>query len=81
MFSKPCKYQETTLTISSYNTKITIEIPSDSSANDYFEAFRTLMIGMGFLPQSFDDVLEAYYTENIETREATRPPEALDTFI
>ena len=78
---KTYKFKELTLTASSYNTKITIEIPSDASSNEYFEAFRTLMIGMGFLPQSFDDVVEAYYMENIEPREAILPPEALDTFI
>jgi hypothetical protein len=74
---KTYKFKELTLTASSYNTKITIEIPSDSSANEYFEAFRTLMIGMGFLPQSFDNAVEAHYTENIENREVLENRETL----
>lgn len=58
------KYLETTLMASSYNTKVTIEIPLDASAFDYFQAFKTLMIGMTFSEKNFDDAVVGYFYEH-----------------
>jgi hypothetical protein len=58
------KFNELTLTASSYNRKISIEIPMDSTANEVFEAFKTLMVGLTFPEGAFDDVVVNYFYEN-----------------
>lgn len=58
------KYKETTLTASAHNTKITIEIPWDSTASDLLDAFKTIMVGLGYNVETFDEVLEEYLENN-----------------
>lgn len=77
MFNTRHKYQETTLTASSYNTKISIEIPLDASAKDYFDAFKTLMIGLTFSPEAFDNAVVDY----MEEHNLLHSPEVSDTII
>jgi len=57
------KYTELTLTASAYNRKVSVELPKDCDANTVFEAFKTLMVGLTFLPQSFDDAVLNYVDE------------------
>lgn len=57
------EYDKTVLTASSYNNKVTIEIPLESTADEVFIAFKTLMVGLTFLPKAFDDAVVKYYHE------------------
>lgn len=57
------EYKNLTLTASSYNKKTTLEIPMDSNANEVFEAFKTLMIGLQYPLQAFDNAVISYYEE------------------
>lgn len=54
------KYEELTLTATNYNTKVSVELPSDSDANEVFAAMQTLFTGIGFAEQSFKDVVMEY---------------------
>lgn len=51
------KYDVTTLTASSYNRKISIELPLDASAYDLMEAFATLMKGLSFADGEWEDMI------------------------
>lgn len=57
------EYKNLTLTASSYNKKITLELPMDSNADEVFEAFKALMVGLTFLPEAFDNSVINYYNE------------------
>jgi hypothetical protein len=48
------KYDITTMSVSSYDRKVSIEIPVDCDANEVFSAFKTLMVGMTFSDSAFD---------------------------
>jgi hypothetical protein len=58
------KYKELTLTASAYNQKVSVELPNDSEANIVFEAFKTLMVGLTFSEQMFDDAVATYFYEH-----------------
>ena len=58
------EYTRMTLTASSYNTKVSVQLPMDSDAHEVFAAFKTLMVGLTFSPQSFDDAVLNYVYEN-----------------
>ena len=58
------KFNELTLTASSYDTKISIEISKESNVHELFEAVKTLTIALGYLPKSFDDAVAQYFYEN-----------------
>ena len=58
------KFNELTLTASSYNRKISIEIPMDSTSNEVFEAFKPLMVGLTFDEDAFNDAVVNYFYEN-----------------
>ena len=58
------KFNELTLTASSYNRKISVEIPMDSTSNEVFEAFKTLMVGLTFHEDAFNDAVVNYFYEN-----------------
>ena len=51
------KYDVTTLTASSYNRKISIELPLDANAYDLMEAFATLMKGLSFPDGVWEDMI------------------------
>ena len=57
------EYTRITLTASSYNTKVSVQLPMDSDANEVFAAFKTLMVGLTFSPQAFDDAVLRYVDE------------------
>ena len=70
IYNIPEKYKELTLTATSYNRKVAVEIPRDSDANEVFEAFKTIMIGLTFHEKSFDRAVADYYHEhNLNTHE------------
>jgi len=58
------KYKEMTLSASSYDRKISIEIPLDSDANEVFRTFKALMVGLTFADKAFDDAVVTYFYEN-----------------
>jgi hypothetical protein len=58
------KFNELTLTASSYNRKISVEIPMDSTSNEVFEAFKTLMVGLTFHEDAFNDAVVNYFYEH-----------------
>ena len=64
MYNHDYEYNKLTLTASNYNTKISIELSMDSDANVVFEAFKTLMVGLTFLPESFDNAVLNYVDEH-----------------
>ena len=51
------KYDVTTLTASSYNRKISIELPLDAGAEELMEAFATLMKGLTFPDGVVEDMI------------------------
>jgi len=64
MYTPKPKYDVTTFTVTSYDRKVSIEIPLDSNAFEVFEAFKTLMVGMTFTEKMFDDAVVGYYFEH-----------------
>jgi len=57
------EYNKLTLTASSYNRKLSIELPSDSNNTEVFDAFKALMVGLTFSEQSFDNAVTQYFYE------------------
>lgn len=57
------EYDKLTFTASSYNRKLTIELPMDSNNTEVFEAFKALMVGLTFSEQSFDNAVTQYFYE------------------
>lgn len=57
------KYDVTTLSATSYNRKVSVEIPLDADAFEVLEACKALMVGMTFHPESFDKAIVQYYYE------------------
>jgi hypothetical protein len=62
-YNKP-KYDVTTITVTSYDRKVSIEIPLDSDAHEVFDTFKTIMVGMTFHEQTFNDMVAAYFYEH-----------------
>jgi hypothetical protein len=61
------KYDVLTLTASNYNTKLTIELPKDSNADDVFDAFQTILIGLGY-PRDIMDMLVLDKAEELKEK-------------
>jgi hypothetical protein len=57
------KYDKLTLTASSYNRKLSIELPVDSNNTEVFDAFKALMVGLTFSEKSFDNAVTQYFYE------------------
>ena len=57
------KYDNLTLTASVYNRKLALELPMDSNADEVFEAFKALMVGMTFSEKTFNDTVVRYFYE------------------
>ena len=57
------KYDNLTLTASVYNRKLALELPMDSNADEVFEAFKALMVGMTFSEKTFNDAVVRYFYE------------------
>ena len=68
-----------TLSASNYNTKTTIELPSESDGEILLNAFRTLAIGLGFSSACWDDVLLTHVVDRRLATALPRPKDADDT--
>jgi hypothetical protein len=51
------KYQELTLTVTSYNRKVSIELPCDTEMGELVDAFETLVVGLGYSLDSWKDAI------------------------
>lgn len=49
------KYKELTLTVTSYNRKISIELPCDTEMGELVDACETLVVGLGYSMESWKD--------------------------
>ena len=64
------KYNDLTLSASSYDRKVSVEIPLDSTSHELFEAFKTLMVGLTYHESSFNDaVVEYFYAHGLDKDE------------
>jgi hypothetical protein len=70
MYTKIYKYDMFTLTGTSYDTEVTVKIPRDSDLDAVFDAFQTLVMGLGFGMEGLKDIIcerASYYDkERIE---------------
>lgn len=64
MYDLKKAYNATTITATSYDRKVSVELPLDSNAFEVFEAFKTIMVGLTFYEKSFDDAVVAYFYEH-----------------
>ncbi len=51
------KFNELTLTATNYNTKVSVELPMDSGIDDLFQAFKTIVTGLGYYEASLKPVI------------------------
>ena len=51
------KYKELTLTVTSYNRKISIELPCDTEMGELVDAFEALVVGLGYSSDSWKEVI------------------------
>lgn len=58
------KYNTTTITASAYNRKVSVELPVDCSAFELLDAFRAVMVGLTYSPDSFNDAILNYVDEH-----------------
>jgi hypothetical protein len=61
-------YPVLTLTVTNYDRKVSIELPSDSDASEVLEACMTLMTGLTFQHESIEDVICAKAEEIAQLR-------------
>lgn len=70
MYTKTYKYDAFTLTGTSYDTEVTVKIPRHSDLDKVFDAFQTLVTGLGFDMEGLKDIIceraEFYNKERIE---------------
>jgi len=59
------KFNELTLTATNYNSKVSVELPSDAELSEVFDAFKTLLSGLGY----FEDALEPIILDQAEIYE------------
>ena len=57
MYNKIYKYDAFTLTGTSYDTEVTVKIPRDSDLDKVFDAFHTLVTGLGFSMEGLKDII------------------------
>ena len=50
-------YKPMTLLGSNHNRKITVEIPWDADLYEFVEACKTLAVGLGYNPETWNDVI------------------------
>jgi len=51
------EYKKLTLTGTSYHTEVTVKIPCDSDLDAVFDAFQTLVTGLGFGMEGLKDII------------------------
>ena len=49
--------KQMTLSASNHNRKVTVEIPWDADLYEFVDACKTLALGMGFHPETWNDVI------------------------
>ena len=49
--------KQMTLSASNHNRKVIVEIPWDADLYEFVEACKTLALGMGFHPETWNDVI------------------------
>jgi hypothetical protein len=59
------KFNELTLTATNYNSKVSVELRSDAELSEVFDAFKTLLSGLGY----FEDALEPIIMDQAEMYE------------
>jgi hypothetical protein len=60
--------QFTRLTMEQPNLKVTWEVPyTDVNMNDMFDAFKTILVGMTFLPSQAEESIDEFKEEINET--------------
>jgi dsDNA-specific endonuclease/ATPase MutS2 len=59
------KFNELTLTATNYNNKVSVELPSDAGIQELFDAFKTILSGLGY----YEDALEHIILEEAERYE------------
>ena len=58
------EYKDVRLTGTNNKITVTVEMPWDSTSHEWMDAFKTIVIGMGFLPEAFDDAVLEYMEKN-----------------
>lgn len=53
----PYKYKELTLTATNYNTKVSVELPADAELSEVFDAFKTLISGLGYMEGALETII------------------------
>lgn len=51
------KFNELTLTATAYNRSVTVKIPQDSNLDELFDAFQTIVKGLGYNEAGLKDVI------------------------
>jgi hypothetical protein len=51
------KFNELTLTATNYNREVTVKIPQDSNLDELFDAFQTIVKGLGYNETGLKDVI------------------------
>ena len=51
------KFNELTLTATNYNREVTVKIPQDSNLDELFDAFQTIVKGLGYSETGLKDVI------------------------
>ena len=62
-------YKCLTVTASVYNTKVSIEIPADSTTNDLLEVFKSIALALGYAEVSWDNAIAQEYAASEERLE------------
>ena len=51
------KFNELTLTATNYNREVTVKLPQDSNLDELFDAFQTIVKGLGYNETGLKDVI------------------------
>jgi hypothetical protein len=63
------EHNKTVVSAQAYNNKVTVELPIDANLNDLMDAFRTLVIGLTYSPDSWEHVIMQLADEYREIEE------------
>ncbi len=51
------KFNELTLTATAYNREVTVKIPQESNLDELFDAFQTIVKGLGYSETGLKDII------------------------
>jgi hypothetical protein len=51
------KFNELTLTATNYNREVTVKLPQDSNLDELFDAFQTIVKGLGYSETGLKDII------------------------